>query len=43
MRTDGATRLKRGNAVSLALPEDHMHVFDANERALVRSVDPLAE
>jgi multiple sugar transport system ATP-binding protein len=43
MRTDGATRLKRGDTVSLALPEQHLHVFDAEERALIRSVDPLGE
>jgi multiple sugar transport system ATP-binding protein len=43
MRADGATRLKRGATVSLALPEQHVHVFDAQERALTRSVDPLAE
>jgi multiple sugar transport system ATP-binding protein len=43
MRTDGATRLKRGDTVSLALPEQHVHVFDAEERALTRSVDPLSE
>ncbi|GAB2174588.1 ABC transporter ATP-binding protein [Dongia sp. agr-C8] len=42
MRTDGATRLKRGDVVSLGLPEQHVHVFDAEERALTRSVDPLA-
>jgi multiple sugar transport system ATP-binding protein len=43
MRTDGATRLKRGDTVSLALPEEHVHVFDADERALTRSVDPLSD
>jgi multiple sugar transport system ATP-binding protein len=43
MRTDGATRLKRGDPVSLALPEQHVHVFDSGERALTRSVDPLSE
>jgi multiple sugar transport system ATP-binding protein len=42
MRTDGGTRLKRGDTVSLALPEQHVHVFDAEERALTRSVDPLS-
>jgi multiple sugar transport system ATP-binding protein len=42
LRTDGATRLKRGDAVSLALPEPHVHVFDAEGRALPRSVDPLS-
>jgi len=42
MRTDGATRLKRGDTVSLAFPEQHVHVFDAEERALTRSVDPLS-
>jgi multiple sugar transport system ATP-binding protein len=42
MRADGATRLKRGDTVSLALPEEHVHVFDAEERALTRSVDPLS-
>jgi multiple sugar transport system ATP-binding protein len=42
MRTDGATRLKRGDTVSLALPARHVHVFDAEERALTRSVDPLS-
>jgi multiple sugar transport system ATP-binding protein len=41
MRTDGATRLKRGDAVSLALPQEHVHVFDAADHALTRSVDPL--
>ena len=41
MRTDGATRLKRGDTVSLALPEEHVHVFDVEERALTRSGDPL--
>ncbi|WP_395018779.1 ABC transporter ATP-binding protein [Dongia sp.] len=43
MRTDGATRLRRGGTVSLAWPEQHVHVFDSVERALTRSVDPLAE
>jgi multiple sugar transport system ATP-binding protein len=43
MRTDGGTRLKRGDSVSLALPEQHVHMFDAQERALTRSVDPLSE
>jgi len=42
MRTDGGTRLKRGDPVSLALPEAHVHVFDAEARALTRSVDPLS-
>jgi multiple sugar transport system ATP-binding protein len=42
MRTDGATRIKRGDTVALALPEQHVHVFDSGERALTRSVDPLA-
>jgi multiple sugar transport system ATP-binding protein len=42
MRTDGGTRLKRGDTVSLALPKEHVHVFDAEERALIRSVDPLS-
>ena len=42
MRTDGATRLKRGDPVALALPETHLHVFDAEGQALTRSVDPLA-
>jgi multiple sugar transport system ATP-binding protein len=42
MRTDGGTRLKRGDPVSLALPAQHVHVFDAEERALTRSVDPLS-
>jgi multiple sugar transport system ATP-binding protein len=41
LRTDGGTRLKRGDAVSLALPAEHVHVFDEEARALVRSVDPL--
>jgi hypothetical protein len=41
MRTDGGTRLKRDDTVSLAIPEEHVHVFDAEERALTRSVDPL--
>jgi multiple sugar transport system ATP-binding protein len=40
-RTDGGTRLKRGDTISLALPEQHVHVFDTDERALTRSVDPL--
>ena len=43
MRADGGTRLKRGDTVSLAVPEQHVHVFDAAERALTRSVDPLSE
>ena len=43
MRTDGGTRLKRGDCVSLALPEAHVHVFDAGECALTRSVDPLTQ
>jgi multiple sugar transport system ATP-binding protein len=42
MRTDGGTKLKRGDSVSLALEPDHVHVFDAEERALTRSVDPLS-
>jgi multiple sugar transport system ATP-binding protein len=42
MRTDGTTRLKRGDTVAIALPEAHVHVFDAEERALTRAVDPLA-
>jgi len=41
MRADGGTRLKRGDSVSLALPEQHVHVFDAQDRALTRSIDPL--
>jgi multiple sugar transport system ATP-binding protein len=40
-RTDGGTRLKRGDTISLALPEQHVHVFDSSDRALERSVDPL--
>jgi multiple sugar transport system ATP-binding protein len=43
MRTDGGTRLKRGDSVSLALPGQHVHVFDAKARALTRSVDPLGD
>jgi ABC-type sugar transport system ATPase subunit len=42
LRTDGGTRLQRGDAVSLALPAEHIHGFDQEERALVRSVDPLS-
>jgi multiple sugar transport system ATP-binding protein len=42
MRTDGGTRLKRGDPLSLALPDAHVHVFDAEERALTRSVDPFS-
>jgi multiple sugar transport system ATP-binding protein len=42
MRADGGTRLKRGDSVSLALPQQHVQVFDAQERALTRSVDPLS-
>ena len=41
-RVEGGTRVKRGDAVSLALPPEHVHVFDAEERALTRSVDPLS-
>ncbi len=42
MRADGGTRLKRGDSVSLAIPAEHVHAFDAQERALTRSVDPLS-
>jgi multiple sugar transport system ATP-binding protein len=42
MRTDGGTRFKRGDSISLALEPEHVHAFDADERALTRSVDPLS-
>jgi multiple sugar transport system ATP-binding protein len=41
VRADGGTRLKRGDTVTLATEPEHVHAFDAEERALVRSVDPL--
>jgi multiple sugar transport system ATP-binding protein len=40
VRTESGTRVRRGDAVSIALPAQHVHVFDADERALARSVDP---
>jgi multiple sugar transport system ATP-binding protein len=43
MRADGGTRLKRGDSVSLACEPQHVHVFDAEEHALTRSVDPLTQ
>ncbi len=42
MRADGGTRLKRGDSVSLDVSAEHVHAFDAQERALARSVDPLS-
>jgi multiple sugar transport system ATP-binding protein len=39
MRTDGGTRLKRGDSVSLSLSQEHVHVFTTDDHALVRSVD----
>ena len=42
-RAEGGTRLKRGDGVSFAFPAEHVHAFDARERALPRSVDPLSQ
>ncbi len=33
MRADGGTRLKRGDSVSLDVSAEHVHAFDAQERA----------
>jgi multiple sugar transport system ATP-binding protein len=43
LRTDGGTRLKRGDSLSLAMPPEHIHVFTADAQSVVRSVDPLLD
>jgi len=39
VRVDGTTQLQKGAPVSLHLPADRMHVFDAAEQACERSVN----
>jgi multiple sugar transport system ATP-binding protein len=43
MRTDGGTRLKRGDFLRISLPPEHAHAFAGDGRALVRSTDPLSD
>ena len=39
VRVEGTTRFSKGEAVSLHLPPEHMHVFDADEQACQRTVE----